>query len=411
MKVLLISSKFPPEYSGSGIRALRTYQRLSKKYNIEYEVLCNSSEPGNNKKYIYEGVSITLISTSVCSFITKRKNKIISYVTFLFKYYSEAFKTLKFLNNKKFDLIHSFGNSTSVAVAAYMSRRLMTPMVIELCNMPITNPYPYLPVLHHFVKSNFHQGKVFVAISKELESVCKEYGYNKNVWCRPNPINKDHFYVRSKSDKNNLRGKYSPFNSSDTVLVYIAKFRSRKNHIFLLDVLSRLPNRYKLVLAGPPDTQEKESKIKGGCLNRINEKIRDLGLNARVHMIVGETNVSEVLGLSDLFLFPSWNEGLGTVMIESFGCGIPVIANIAESAFRQWIKDGENGFICELDPDRWVDAIMRSEGIDAERRNIISNEIYSLASSDIIDEGYYKIFNDLICLGYKGEVNIEQVRK
>jgi glycosyltransferase involved in cell wall biosynthesis len=98
-------------------------------------------------------------------------------------------------------------------------------------------------------------------------------------------------------------------------------------------------------------------------------------------------------------------------MIESFGCGIPVIANIAESAFRQWIKDGENGFLCELDPDRWVGAIMKSEGIDAERRNIISNEIYSLASSDIIDEGYYKIFNDLICLGYKGEVNIEQVRK
>ena len=37
MKVLVISSKYQPEYSGSGLRAHNTYIRLKKNYNINYE--------------------------------------------------------------------------------------------------------------------------------------------------------------------------------------------------------------------------------------------------------------------------------------------------------------------------------------------------------------------------------------
>jgi len=409
LKILVISSKFPPEYSGSGIRALRTYKRLSAKYNIEFEVLCNSEVSDKSKNYIHEGVSVTLIASSIHNFIPYKKNRIISYVVFLAKYYSEAFKTLKFLKSNKCDIIHSFGSSVSVATAAYLSGWLKKPMVIELCNMPITEPYPYLPILHYFIKSDFHRGKAYIAISNELKEICNKSGYFKNVWCRPNPINKDHFYVRNLSEKNRLRGRFSPFGSSDIVLVYIAKFRLRKNHIFLLDVLNKLSIKYKLLLAGPQDSQEINSEKDGVCLRRIKEKTSYLSLNERVHMIVGETNVSTVLGLSDVFLFPSWNEGLGTVMLESFGCGIPVIANIAESAFRQWVKDGENGFLCELNPDKWVEAIKKFERINDECRNNISNNIYSFASSDVIDECYYKIFNNLGYLGYKKEINIEQI--
>ena len=42
MKVLLVSSKYQPEYSGSGFRAHHLYLRLSSKFNINYDVVCNS---------------------------------------------------------------------------------------------------------------------------------------------------------------------------------------------------------------------------------------------------------------------------------------------------------------------------------------------------------------------------------
>ena len=36
MKVLLVSSKYQPEYSGSGFRAHHLYLRLSSKFNIAF---------------------------------------------------------------------------------------------------------------------------------------------------------------------------------------------------------------------------------------------------------------------------------------------------------------------------------------------------------------------------------------
>ena len=50
MRILLASSKFSPEYSGSGFRAENLYIRLNKKYKINYEVYANSKIYKKNLK-------------------------------------------------------------------------------------------------------------------------------------------------------------------------------------------------------------------------------------------------------------------------------------------------------------------------------------------------------------------------
>ena len=49
MKILVISSKYQPEYSGSGLRAHNTYQRLKKSYYINFDLLTNSINHQGNK--------------------------------------------------------------------------------------------------------------------------------------------------------------------------------------------------------------------------------------------------------------------------------------------------------------------------------------------------------------------------
>ena len=41
MRILLASSKFSPEYSGSGNRAAGLYSRLKKKYKVQYTIFSN----------------------------------------------------------------------------------------------------------------------------------------------------------------------------------------------------------------------------------------------------------------------------------------------------------------------------------------------------------------------------------
>ena len=63
MNILLVSSKYQPEYSGSGLRAHNTYKRLKKKYNVNYDILSNSILYHGNKEYKFDGVEITRISS------------------------------------------------------------------------------------------------------------------------------------------------------------------------------------------------------------------------------------------------------------------------------------------------------------------------------------------------------------
>ena len=62
MKILVVSSKYQPEYSGSGLRAHNTYKRFKEKYDINFDILTNSINYQGNKKYKYDEVEVTRIS-------------------------------------------------------------------------------------------------------------------------------------------------------------------------------------------------------------------------------------------------------------------------------------------------------------------------------------------------------------
>lgn len=413
MKVLVVSSKFPPEYAGSGFRAHRTYLRLSRKYGVKYRVICNSIEFKGNKNYEYEGAQVTRISSErpVAGNLDHKRFRL--RLRKALKYYVEMLSTMKYLSNCDFDLIHAFGNSASVAAAIYFATKTKKPAMLEICNYNrdrVFSPYPDLPLLVRLCPPDLSKNTVIVAISDEIRRKCAEFGYVDNVWCRPNPVDETRFHYRTNSEKIEYREKYYSFSSRDKVLLCVAKFILQKNHIFLLDVLSRLPDEYKLVLAGPMVTD-------GYLLNRdkrvvsdITKRIDSLGLSSRVYMNVQMVRIENYLSMADVFLFPAQNEALGTPLLESIGCGVPVIANYGEPAFRQHIADGENGYLCTLDADEWTAAIKKAVVFDDKRRKAMSDRILGIASTEIIDLQYMKILEYLAKNRYKkAQINVNDI--
>ena len=72
MNILVVSSKYQPEYSGSGLRAHNTYKRFSKNFNLKFRVISNSVIYQGNKKFFYDGFEIFRISPPFK--IPKKKN-------------------------------------------------------------------------------------------------------------------------------------------------------------------------------------------------------------------------------------------------------------------------------------------------------------------------------------------------
>ena len=320
----------------------------------------------------------------------------------------EARSVKKVIANKTFDLIHTFGYSPATAAAIKWSRKHHTPLILELVN-PMPNPYQYLPGLRYFSNQDLNTRSAIVAISRELGDMCRSHGLTENVWTRPNPVDTDLFTIASESRKSAAREKISSASGDEKLIVYIAKYSTRKNHTFLLDVLAELPANYRLVLAGPPLTdRDLIPGLRADQIPSLNQRAEQLGVSDRVEISHGFVDMSEYLAAADVFCFPSINEGMGTPLLESLAAGVPVVANAGESAFREHIIDGENGYLRELDPKEWAEAVIKASDISTSTRQEFATDTSDKYSTDRIDASYQKLITALVNSKQGDQVSVAQ---
>ena len=380
MKVLLISSKFNPEYSGSGFRAENTYRRLNKKYNLEFDVICNSKIFYGNKKYKHQKVSIYRISPP---FIVSKSKTLKYYLFQIFNIVWQFFYTYLFLlrNHKKYTLLHTFGDTWTIGFATVYFSLFKKPIIRELCN---DTKYPMYPVqIHSLITKVFRRSNtLIIAISKRLYEVAYVFKPNK-IWLRNNPIDERKFN-NYNNDKFELRKKLTPFNENDKVLSIIANIIPRKNQLFALEVLNKLPNEYKIVIAGPLKEENKN------YLNKVKKYIKENRLSDRVFIKTKFIpDIENYMKLSDVFLFPSHSEGLGTPVLEAQACGTPVVSNLIFNITDLMIKKGKGGFVSKLDSEKWSKMIKKALEIKATTLKENAKEVLKKSSSELIDKKYY----------------------
>jgi len=100
---------------------------------------------------------------------------------------------------------------------------------------------------------------------------------------------------------------------------------------------------------------------------------------------------------------------MGTPILESISSGIPVVANADEPSFREWIVDGENGYLCSLDAGNWAEAIISAAKFSHEQKNSMSEDIKSSISTDLIDDKYLKLLTNVAATKRDQTVDVAQV--
>lgn len=102
------------------------------------------------------------------------------------------------------------------------------------------------------------------------------------------------------------------------VIGNVSSFSRAKNHFFLLDIFAEIICREPsalLVLVGS-----------GGALeSKIKEKVLRLGLEENVRFMGSRSDVPDLLQGMDIFIFPSFFEGLGMAQLEAQASGLKVL--------------------------------------------------------------------------------------
>lgn len=80
---------------------------------------------------------------------------------------------------------------------------------------------------------------------------------------------------------------------------------------------------------------------------RINEIVRALPMETQQKILLMgfQNNIPEWLALSDVFVLPSYREGLPRSIIEAMAMGKPIIATTIRGC-RELVTDGRNGYLC-----------------------------------------------------------------
>ena len=398
-KILLVISKYPPEYSGPGVRISRLYEWLikgQKSYNVS--VLCNGIEHTKGETYMHNGFPVKRVGLGrigeLLSFIfvipERYKRSVLSQIDFMVTLFTFAINK----SYRDIDLFHVAGHSGSTTAALLWAHIKNKPVLLEL----VTADAPHRQRFFFAFKTPIIKRQKVIALTHEMKEKCLRNGLPKDqIWCRPNPIDELNFFIPSKMQKDVLRRQLSPFGSDHVILASVAKIMPQKNQFLILKSLTHLPEKFVALIAGPMVNRGPLYERDNGYFEAMKSFIKENNLEHRVHLVNDFVNAKDYMKASDIYMMPAWNEGFGTPMIEALGCGLPVVANRDEPAFQEWIENEENGALCDIEcPEEWAKAIVNIELFSESKRRNISEYAHRKAGQTSIYAQYQHIIQNLL---------------
>ena len=114
---------------------------------------------------------------------------------------------------------------------------------------------------------------------------------------------------------------------------------------------------------------------RGRDLSKLKKKVRKLGLRDKFIFLgqVGKDKLVQLYQNATIFAFPSYHEGLPTVLLEAMSCGLPIVATDVRGN-RDLISSGEDGILVPpRSPKEMVNAVSMLLDDEKMRRRLGKN--------------------------------------
>lgn len=196
---------------------------------------------------------------------------------------------------------------------------------------------------------------------KALDWMYKYTGIRSQAIMIKNGINCDN-YVFNENLRNDVRAE---FELCDTCFLigHVGRFIPLKNQIFLVGVMQELCKIMpyaKLMLVGDGDTKKE-----------VQSYVETKNLSDAVIFTGTRSDVARLMQAMDVFVMPSWFEGLPVSLVEAQAAGLPIIASdtishdsdLSGTILFKSIKDSASDWAKSI--VEWKNKLQRPDNIEA----------------------------------------------
>jgi glycosyltransferase involved in cell wall biosynthesis len=135
--------------------------------------------------------------------------------------------------------------------------------------------------------------------------------------------------------------------------IFCGRMEAVKNPLFALNVAmetaKRRGRKASIVFVGAGSEEELIRRTASLCAELV---------DAEFHGFAAQNDLPALYRSSRIFLFPTRWDPWGVVANEACAAGLPVMTSPHAGVAGELVRDGENGFVCDLNISKWVDLAM-----------------------------------------------------
>ncbi len=178
-----------------------------------------------------------------------------------------------------------------------------------------------------------HLTDVICTVNKEDYVRAKSFKVPRVEYIHGIGINTDR--LSTKENRNDIR-KELGLSDSDFIVLSVGELNKNKNQRTIIKALGKLKNnKIHYIICG-----------KGVEEGNLKQLAREKGLSSNVHFLGYRRDVVDICSCVNVYVMPSFREGLPVSSLEAMYCGLPLITSKTRGLVDV-NKDGINGYICE----------------------------------------------------------------
>ncbi|MFH1445141.1 MAG: glycosyltransferase family 4 protein [Nanoarchaeota archaeon] len=367
MRILIINHEFPPLGGGGGNANYYIARELVK---LGHEVDVVTSAFANLKSETIDGFRVHRIKT-------KRKKETHATAIEMLSFSKSAYAYCKkLMKQKNYDVIQCFFTLPAGLTGYFLSKKFKKPMVIRMggSDVPGYDPYRfgtlYKLLMPVYKKVWNHADKLIVNSQKLKDLLLKSKQMKVGI-------------IYNGVDSSEMKPKR---NSDGKTIICTSRLVKRKGIDCLLRALKDI-KEFRLLLIG--DGPEK---------TLLEQLTKQLGIEKNVHFIgtVPHNKIINYLNKSDIFVLPSFAEGMSNALLEAISSGLPaVITDVGGS--RELVKN--NGVIIEPGNEKQLKDALEKLLNSKKLRDEMSKESLIVAKKftwENIAKEYENLYKELI---------------